>query len=230
MVELTKKSKNILYILLGILTFISIGILLYFLVIKKKPYTCSNDNCEYPKSCQGNVCTTYTCSPDNCESPKSCKDNVCTDVGLSCVGNVCTPYTCSPTNCPIGNTCVSNVCQPNNYTCTYDNCVAPLGSDVIPICVNNMCYFQYDNPKNNSHFGCVSKEVPEDTSTQSSSAPFIPFAYSMVQKYCNANPHCIGYYNSPGNWQIATDTDPIKCTENSTDIGYTQFIYKQKVV
>jgi hypothetical protein len=185
-----ESTKNILYIVLGILTFIFIVIALYFLFIKKKPYTCSPDNCESPKSCQGNVCTPpytcspdncespkscqgnvctpYTCSPDNCESPKSCKGNICTDVGLSCEGNVCTPYTCSPTNCTNGN-CVGNVCQPSGYNCE-ENCVAPSGSGSTAMCKNNMCFLQYDNPKGR-YWGCQSKELPkDDPSTESSSA------------------------------------------------------------
>jgi hypothetical protein len=209
MIKSTKKS-NILYIVLGILTFIFIVIALYFLFIKKKPYTCSPDNCKLPKSCQGNVCT---------------------DVGLSCVGNICTPYTCSDTNCPSGNTCVGNVCQPNDYICAYENqpnptCVAPSGSGATAVCQNNMCFLQYENPKN-TYWGCQSKELPQDPSTESSSAEW---GHGAVPKYCSTNPNCIGYYNSTGNWEVATDIDPSKCTENSTDVGYNYFMYKQKVV
>jgi hypothetical protein len=53
---LNKKSYNILYIVLGIISFIFIGFALYFLIIKKKPYTCSPENCRLG-TCVNNVCT-----------------------------------------------------------------------------------------------------------------------------------------------------------------------------
>ena len=90
-----------------------------------------------------------------------------------------------------------------------------------------MCYFEYDNPKNESYYGCVSKETPVDPSTQSASADL---GSGKVQYYCSANPNCIGYYSSPNNWNIATDTDPIKCTESIVSNGFTKFQYKQKVL
>lgn len=53
------KSKNILYIILAILT-LSLGIMVYFLFIKKKPYTCSTDNCHPPSVCVSNDCILNT--------------------------------------------------------------------------------------------------------------------------------------------------------------------------
>jgi hypothetical protein len=91
-----------------------------------------------------------------------------------------------------------------------------------------MCFLQYENPKSN-YWGCISKELPKDPSTESSSAIADGWSYDdKVPKYCSTNPNCIGYYNAP-TWNIATDIDPSKCTETSTDKGYTNFAYKQKV-
>jgi|688.fasta_scaffold64407_4 hypothetical protein len=53
--SINKKSYTIIYIVLGIIIFISIGISCYFLFIK---YTCSENNCpKDTKKCVNNVCT-----------------------------------------------------------------------------------------------------------------------------------------------------------------------------
>ena len=72
--SINKKSYTIIYIVLGIITFISIGIAFYFLFIKKH-YTCSEDNCpKDTKTCVNNVCTDlldtlHECNHNNTQIP-----------------------------------------------------------------------------------------------------------------------------------------------------------------
>ena len=71
-------TKIKLYIVLGIISFISIVTVLYFLFIKKKHYDCTKDTtCKSPNGCVNNVCT-YVCANDtSCKSPSECVNNVC---------------------------------------------------------------------------------------------------------------------------------------------------------
>ena len=119
------KTKNYIYIyiVLGIISFISIVIALYFLFIKKKHYDCTKDpSCKSPSECSNNVCT-YDCTKDpSCKSPSKCVDNVCIPYDCTkdptckspseCSNNVCIPYTCADDKCPTNTKCLSNVCTP----------------------------------------------------------------------------------------------------------------------
>ena len=71
-------TKIKLYIVLGIISFISIVTVLYFLFIKKKHYDCTKDTTfKSPNGCVNNVCT-YVCANDtSCKSPSECVNNVC---------------------------------------------------------------------------------------------------------------------------------------------------------
>ena len=137
-------SKNILYIALGILSFILIGIALYFLFIKKKHYT-SKD--QYQKD--SNVHDTFSgchlgtvitggcvgrCVNDQCDL--NCKENSDCWVEL-CVDNVCIDDSCIPeVNCFAPDRCESNVCVHYNYNCDTDPGCSKKDLDK---CVNNSC-------------------------------------------------------------------------------------------
>ena len=86
-----------------------------------------------------------------------------------------------------------------------------------------MCYASYENPRFGGVWGCQSVTPPGSTGSSSAGD-----GHEEVQKFCSNNPNCIGYYSDIGNWNIATDIDPSKCTENKGS-GYGHFIYKQKV-
>jgi hypothetical protein len=138
-------DKSKIYIALGIISFILIGIGLYFLFIKKKPYDCTKDpNCKSPSKCVDNKCIPYDCTKDpNCESPSKCVDNKCIPydctkdttckTARTCVDNKCIPYDCTKDpNFTSLSTCVDNKCIP--YDCTKDKtCTSPNK------CVDNKC-------------------------------------------------------------------------------------------
>ena len=121
-------------------------------------YVCTEQNCEYPSTCENNVCI-YNCLEDtSCKYPSTCVNNlctppyVCTDQNCkapsTCVNNVCT-YVCTDQNCKAPSTCENNFCTP--YVCTDQNCKAP---DMF--CLNNVCNpSTYISSKSHSGHDCT---------------------------------------------------------------------------
>jgi len=228
-------DKTKIYIALGIISFILIGIGLYFLFIKKKPYDCTKDpNCKSPSKCVDDKCIPYDCTKDqNCKSPSGCVNNACI-TGMSCEGNSCTPYTCTEDNCKGEDKhCKGNVCLPKNYKCTdkgeNPTCKKVNGS-INANCYKDTCYNAYYNLIPNFRGGCQSQEPPgpgesaNDTDLN---------ADNKVQKYCNNNPNCIGFYQqiSSSVSNVATDIIPENCTDYLNDGKmYSLIYYKQKVL
>jgi len=204
-------DKIKIYIALGIISFILIGIGLYFLFIKKKPYDCTKD--------------------PNCKSPSGCVNNACIS-GMSCEGNSCTPYTCTEDNCKDGNHCKGNVCLPENYKCTdsgNDPTCKKVNNSINASCYKDTCYNAYYNVINGYPGGCQSQEPPgpgesaNDTDLNRD---------NKVQKYCNNNPNCIGFYQDTSSISnVATDIIPENCTDHLNDGKiYNLIYYKQKVL
>ncbi len=179
------------------------------------PVECNGVNCG--PNCKGCI----DCPPGQmCDESDNCK--ISPDAPgqqLSCIGNVCSPYICNGDSCGLRHLCLGNVCTPFPYTCDVSTNCKPIG-DGIPVCKNNMCFMEYKNPKD-GFYGCQSQEqsIHGNSSAGSNSD-------DNVQKYCSENEHCVGYYGS-SNWNIATDTDPIKCDQKLSS-GYDKFFYKQK--
>ena len=201
------------YIALGIISFILIGIGFYFLFIKKKHYDCTKD--------------------PNCKSPSGCVNNACI-TGMSCQGNSCTPYTCTEDNCSEDENkhCKGNVCLPKNYKCTdqgSDATCTKVNGSINANCYKDTCYNAYYN-LSDEYFraGCQSQEPPGP----GESANDIDLNEdNKVQKYCNNNPNCIGFYQqSMSSSNVATDIIPENCTDHLNDIKkYNLIYYKQKV-
>jgi hypothetical protein len=124
-------------------------------------YVCTEQNCNYPSTCENNVCI-YNCLEDtSCKFPSTCVNNVCTPPYVCtnqncqspnvCVNNVCNPpYVCTDQNCQSPNTCVNNVCTP--YDCTKD----PICKDPDMFCLNNVCnHSTYISSKSPSGHDCT---------------------------------------------------------------------------
>ena len=208
--------------------------------IKKKHYDCTKDpNCKSPSKCVNNKCIPYDCTKDpNCKSPSGCVNNACI-TGMSCQGNSCTPYTCTEDNCKeVDNKhCKGNVCLPKDYKCTdhggEDATCKKVNDSINANCYKNTCYNAYYNLSDESfRAGCQSQEPPGP----GESANDIDLNEdNKVQKYCNNNPNCIGFYqdsmsSSTSTSNVATDIIPQNCTDHLNDSKtYNLIYYKQKV-
>lgn len=129
-------------ILLGIISFISIGFACYFLFIKKKPYTCTDNNCKSPSTCIDNVC--IKCK---CDSNSKCGDCNGTCQGSCESGKICNNGNCECASCKCGDTCYpTNVC--------YDS---------------KICYTMDNTKRPNTNWGCASKEAPTNNDESVSS-------------------------------------------------------------
>ena len=140
------------------------------------------------------------------------KDKKCTescDSKCTCPkGTECdsTSKTCKTKVKPCGSSCDSNCTCPDGTECdsTSKTCKAPGTPGT---------YTSIPNTNTESRMGC-----PYTIGLTSSSAN-----EGYVKNTCDADPKCVGYYVGSAGWNIATQTLPSECTDNSGADGYSVF-------
>ena len=148
-------SENIIFIAIGLVSLILIGVAIYLIIKAKRKSTCSTSNlsgtCPDGQSCVSGTCISNSiCSTSNlsgtCPDGQSCGvDGTCQSQSLpSCTG---TSYDCSNNSCTcpsstpscVGKTCQSQPlpsCTGTSYDCSNNSCTCPSST---PTCVDKIC-------------------------------------------------------------------------------------------
>ena len=86
---------------------------------------------------------------------------------------------------------------------------------VMDVKVHAPVYVRSDNPHSKKQWGCQIPGTDARSSTNDRKS---------VEALCTENAQCLGYYDG-GPWFIATDTDPVKCTNRGEEV-YPHFYKK----
>ena len=208
-------SKNILFIIIGLVFLAIIGVVIYLIAKSKSTPTppsnqiCSVSNqsgtCPDTYNCIKGICTTTVPQSSSCSA--SNPTGICGSLGWICSGGTCTdPSTCSASN-PKGS------CTQYGTVCTNGTCIIPQSTDCSPTnlkgncptglsCLTGRClppivpYCTGNSDNCNDPTSCICPTITPYCNSGKCTTPPVPYCTGNNDN-CNDSTSCICPTNTP---------------------------------